>query len=419
MTAINDTNGKAWVIMPTLNRYQSARYRAFAALRPAAGVLEIAGGGSYPIPGWRSPTAHELPNVVTLFENIKYGDLPGARLCARLEAELNARRAGIAALAVMGWEDAAALCAIRWASTHAVPIVVMSESNSFDARRHPVREWVKQRIVGRCAAGLAGGTMAAQYLMELGLPPAEVFVGYDVVDNDHFTRGAEAARRQGAALRGELNVPETFFLASGRMVEKKNLPRLVQAYARYRQLAQGPVKGEGPLPWGLVILGSGPQEPALRALIAALGVSHDVRLPGVQAYEALPPYYGLASAFVHASTEEQWGLVVNEALASALPVLVSDRCGCATDLVCDGVNGYTFDPFNVEQLALRMHQLAQTPPAQLEHMGVTGQALVRRWSPAVFGENLWRAVDAARAAPRRAMNGLDRGLLWALLHLRG
>jgi glycosyltransferase involved in cell wall biosynthesis len=47
---------------------------------------------------------------------------------------------------------------------------------------------------------------------------------------------------------------------------------------------------------------------------------------------------------VHASTTEQWGLVVNEAMAAGLPVLVSDRCGCAPDLVEVGVNGFTFDP---------------------------------------------------------------------------
>ena len=52
--------------------------------------------------------------------------------------------------------------------------------------------------------------------------------------------------------------------------------------------------------------------------------------------------------FVHASTTEQWGLVVNEAMAAGLPVLVSERCGCASDLVAHGINGLLFDPYDVE-----------------------------------------------------------------------
>jgi 1,2-diacylglycerol 3-alpha-glucosyltransferase len=59
---------------------------------------------------------------------------------------------------------------------------------------------------------------------------------------------------------------------------------------------------------------------------------------------------GLASAFIQASTTEQWGLVVNEAMASGLPVLVSERCGCAPDLVKNGVNGYTFDPYDIKEI---------------------------------------------------------------------
>ena len=107
-------------------------------------------------------------------------------------------------------------------------------------------------------------------------------------------------------------------------------------------------------PWSLVLLGDGPLKSDLCRLISDLRLDACVHLPGFKQYHELPVYYGLASAFVHASTTEQWGLVVNEAMASGLPVLVSNRCGCAQDLVKEGVNGFTFDPCNVEQLAQLM-----------------------------------------------------------------
>ena len=68
------------------------------------------------------------------------------------------------------------------------------------------------------------------------------------------------------------------------------------------------------------------------------------RCPGIYAVgtktsEELCLYYGLASALVMPSDTETWGLVVNEAMASGLPVIVSKGCGCATSLVQDGKNG--------------------------------------------------------------------------------
>jgi glycosyltransferase involved in cell wall biosynthesis len=82
-----------------------------------------------------------------------------------------------------------------------------------------------------------------------------------------------------------------------------------------------------------------------------LGLEAHVLFPGPKGYAELPYYYGLAEAFIHASTTEQWGLVVNEAMAAGLPVLVSERCGCAPDLVVPGFNGLLFSPEDVKGAA--------------------------------------------------------------------
>ena len=66
---------------------------------------------------------------------------------------------------------------------------------------------------------------------------------------------------------------------------------------------------------------------------------------------SLLPYFAHASCFVHASIQEQWGLVVNEAMAAGLPVMVSNRCGCFDELVVEGKTGFGFDPSKVSELA--------------------------------------------------------------------
>jgi glycosyltransferase involved in cell wall biosynthesis len=195
------------------------------------------------------------------------------------------------------------------------------------------------------------------------------------------------------------------------LVAKKNLLRLLDAYARYRQRA-------GADAWGLVILGDGELRVEIEGRIAWADLAGAVILPGFRQYDELPAFYGLAGAFVHASTTEQWGLVVNEAMAAGLPVIVSDRCGCAPDLVRDGVNGFTFDPSDVEGLTGLMYWVAAMTDEYRQAMGRAGQAIIAEWGPERFAEGLMQAVDAALSRPPPTASLLHRGLLWALAHRR-
>jgi glycosyltransferase involved in cell wall biosynthesis len=117
---------------------------------------------------------------------------------------------------------------------------------------------------------------------------------------------------------------------------------------------------------------------------------------------------------VHASTTEQWGLVVNEAMAAGLPVLVSDRCGCAPDLVEVGVNGFTFDPCGVEELAGLMQRVAAMTDGQRDAMGRASQRIIADWGPERFADGLMQAVQAALRRPPPTPSLFDQALVWAL-----
>jgi glycosyltransferase involved in cell wall biosynthesis len=201
-------------------------------------------------------------------------------------------------------------------------------------------------------------------------------------------------------LRAKLGLPENYFLASSRFVEKKNLPQLLIAFAAYKQSVQVNT-------WPLVLLGDGPLRAQLEDQIRQLNLTHYVILPGFKQYQELPAYYGLARAFVHASTSEQWGLVVNEAMASGLPVLVSARCGCALDLVVNGRNGFTFDPGNVEEISQLMLRISGGG-CDLVSMGMASREIIADWSPEKFAAGLTRAVDAALSQPRHEASLVQR-----------
>jgi glycosyltransferase involved in cell wall biosynthesis len=146
-------------------------------------------------------------------------------------------------------------------------------------------------------------------------------------------------------------------------------------------------------------------------------LTNRVITPGFVQYPELPTYYGLAEAFVLPSTTEQWGLVVNEAMAAGLPVLVSNRCGCAADLVHEGRNGYTFDPYDVDELAGLLVRISSDDCSR-KAMGEAGKEIISSWSPDTFAKSLWRAAELARASALAKPGVFDRLLLRLLIQRR-
>jgi len=110
---------------------------------------------------------------------------------------------------------------------------------------------------------------------------------------------------------------------------------------------------------------------------------------------------------------------VNEALASGLPVLVSNRCGSAANLVLEGKNGYLFDPYDESELAALMKRLTQAPAEDIRKMGSISRDLITGFSPETFAENALALAVEALDAPQRPVPVLDQLLLAGMCHVRG
>lgn len=309
------------------------------------------------------------------------------------------------AVVVPGWWDPGALLAIAWARHNDIPVVLMSDSTALDAPRPWWREWPKRRVVSLCESAIVAGRRHTKYLVKLGMPENRIWRGYDVVDNEHFAKAAKDARNQPGSLRRDLGLPDRYILSCCRFIEKKNLARLVRGYAEYRRRSD--------TPRALVLVGDGPRRDLLERLVDDLGMGAHVYFPGFCQYDALPPYYGLADAFVLPSTHEQWGLVVNEAMAAGLPVLVSERCGCAPDLVIEGENGHTFDPYDVDGIADALFRVPNDDENR-RRMGRASRERIRDWTPQTFARNLSAAAERARHVERPTLHWDQALLLRAL-----
>ena len=229
-------------------------------------------------------------------------------------------------------------------------VVVFSESKFDDRPRNAVGELVKRATLSFYSAAIVGATRHIAYFRMLGFRRRAVLPGYDGV-------GLDRIRVQGGGqlAPGGRSFELRDFVFVGRFVDKKNLPHLVESFACY--VASAGAKAEGRAR-RLVLVGSGSEEPRLRAMIEALGLSDRVDFPGFLPAQAVSRILADALALVLPSVEEQWGLVVNEALAFGLPVIVSQQVGSRDALVRDGVNGHVVASDSVEQLAHAMLDIA-------------------------------------------------------------
>lgn len=294
---------------------------------------------------------------------------------------------------VPGWSMRESLIAMRVSSKMKVPVVIMSDSNRFDFARHTIKEFIKKRIVSIADAGFVAGTPQMEYLDALGMPLDRIFLGYDVVDNAAFEQGAIDARTNKEMWRTSLNLPKRFILSICRLVEKKNVFRLIEGFAEF-------INGAEAQDISLVVAGPGPLKQELEAFANSLGVGQNVYLTGALSASEVMACYGLAEAFVLASKTEQWGLAVNEAMAAGLPVLVSEKCGCATDLVHNGRNGFTFDPLSSSDIAQSIRKVMSSKHKR-EEMGEHSKTIIRSWGLERFCEGFCDAAEMASSSPRR------------------
>ena len=311
----------------------------------------------------------------TLCRDNSYSDMDPTSIAKRVTDVLDELCPDV--LAINGWSVSEARAALSWRKRHRKSrAILMTETKQDDATRVWWRERAKGIMLGKYDAALVGGRMQAEYLRRLGFPEERIFLGYDSVDNDYFEEGSRTVRNAREHLWTKFLLPQRYFLSCTRFLARKNVDGLLRAYSLYRE--RTPLE-----PWGLVVLGSGECQEELHETARRLKL--DATLwPGFVQYDQLPVYYGLASAFIHPAKSEAWGLVVNEAAASGLPLLVSRTVGARYELVKDGENGLLFDPYSVEDMASAMKRVADMSDQERLRMGRTLAGDRFRLLPAPF-----------------------------------
>lgn len=283
---------------------------------------------------------------------------------------------------------------IRWANRFAKKVILFDDVKVKNVRRNALVNGVKQLLYNRVDAYFAPSASYCTDLSFWHFRPDVIYPGLNCVDN-RFFRKKTAGELATYPFKGiQYHNGVNYLLCVARLVPIKNHSGLLRAWktacAKSRSLQT----------WRLVLVGDGPLKRSLQQQIAA------EQIPGVVSIDflpqsALPFYYSASAALILPSFAETWGLVVNEAMAAGLPVLLSNQCNCCEDLVYEGQNGFVFDPANIQSIANAILKLIHHPGRQ--QMGAASEKIIAAYSLSTFCENLTRAVhDVARMPVKKS-----------------
>jgi glycosyltransferase involved in cell wall biosynthesis len=300
------------------------------------------------------------------------------------------RRGKFDAVIINGWHYKSAWQTMRACWQTKTPVLARSDSHLYTDRRlmkrsmkRPLYRW----FIPRLDACLPVGVWSRDYFLHYGARTERVFIVPHTVDDKHFAD--EAARwipkRDELRARWGLDPKAAVFVFAGKFINKKRPMDFVRAIAEASR--------QGAKVSGLMV-GDGPLRSECEALVAAGNVP--ITFAGFLNQSEIAKAYVASDALVLPSEGETWGLVVNEAMLCGRPCFVSDRVGCAPDLILPGETGESFPMGDVQALASLMARYAGRPE-ELRTMGDNAKRSMARCS-------VQTAVDGVLLAVRSVAN---------------
>ena len=288
------------------------------------------------------------------------------------------------AVLFVGWAWYGHLKAMRFFKNR-LPVFFRGDSTLFsnaplwkNMLRQPVLKWVYQQI----DTAFYVGKLNRSYFEHFGLSDRQLVFAPHAIDNDRF---AADHRKEASLLRAQLGVgpAECLILFAGKFEAVKNIELLVTAFTELD------LDGTH-----LLLVGQGPLEGMLKAIGADSRSPSAIHFMKFQNQSAMPSVYQSCDLFCLPSESETWGLAVNEAMACAKPVLISDTVGCAPDLLESNVNGLVFRSGDKDHLKACLNELTLSKE-RLKEMGKNSYDIIKDWSFEKIAEAIEKTLNYA------------------------
>lgn len=289
---------------------------------------------------------------------------------------------------VLGYEHAAKWLTYAWCRATGTPYIIRGESNNVIPRsglKSIVKQAILRPLYSQASAVAAIGELNAEYSRSFGTAADRVVIAPYSVDGERFVAARDVSVGE-ARQRFGLPTDAVLALSSGKLIERKQPIELVRAFADIASAAPA---------LHIVFLGDGPLRAALEAEIASHKLQSRVHILGFVNQTEVPLAYRACDFLVFPSVFDTWGVVVNEAMHTGLPVIATSHVGASADLVRDGETGSVISANDRRALAQALLSFANDT-ARRKRMGDAALARMRQW-------DLSATVRGFRAACERAI----------------
>jgi glycosyltransferase involved in cell wall biosynthesis len=334
-----------------LAKHSSYKIKVFYTL--GANINSIVDNGFGTIENWNidllSGYEYEfIENISAHPSSLKYNGIKNPSLIKKIQ-EYNPD-----SIVVYGWKHQSHLSVLNY--FHGKVLILfrgdsttLDDSIKFSLRsyfRYLILKWVYQKV----DYVLSPGSASDKYYMKSGLNQNQIIRAEHAVDNERFKNLTNSEQEQLFELSSTLLIKpnENIFLFAGKFIHKKNPLLLLEAFVELKRQKENA---------RLLLVGNGILEKRIKERInlLPLDIASSITLLPFQDQHQIKLLYRVATVFVLPSISETWGLSVNEALASGIPVIISDKCGSSKNLVKNDVNGFIFKSGDIQDLLQKMH----------------------------------------------------------------
>ena len=275
---------------------------------------------------------------------------------------------------ISGWQDKGYLPVVQHLKRKNIPIVMGLDSQWNGTLRQQagaqlIRNIYKNRYF---SYAWVPGPMQYEFASRIGFASNEIITNLLSCNSDLFSQAY-------ADLNGSkaVSYPKKFIFV-GRFSPHKGIDILIDAFRIYRNEYRGD--------WELACFGNGP-------LDGLLSKHPEITTYPFLSQAELINHAKSAGAFILPSRYEPWGVAVHEFATAGLPLILSDRVGARSQFLIEGFNGYAFCADSAQNLALKMHTLAQNEEHELIEMGRRSNRLAQHITPEITSASLMSVLN--------------------------
>jgi len=283
------------------------------------------------------------------------------------------------AICICGYHYLIAIEALFYAKLMNIPITLWAGSHLLSGFvKNPLTEFYKRIVIPKFDSYITYGTAAKEQIIYYGANPEKIVVGCNTVDVEWFMNESNRIGKN-KVREMKREYPSKNILYVGNFIPRKGVLNLIKVFCRLKMNNVG-----------LILVGDGIEKSLYLEYIRKHQIKN-VFFEGFVHKEDIVKYYRLTDVFVLPSINEEWGLVVNEAMACGLPVISSNRAGVTRDLVEDSINGYSFNPNNIDELTKKLKFILSNDELR-EQMGVKSVEIIEDKTPQNYANKILEAV---------------------------